>query len=293
MLKLGQSILDHFDELAELEARDTGKPMNQAPADITAAARCFEFYGSAADKFHGDVIPLLDGHMVTVLREPKGVTGHIIPWNYPAQMFGRTLAPALAMGNATVPKPAEEACLTPVRIAQLAQEVGFPPGVINVIAGLGEEAGAALSAHPGIDFLSFTGSPEVGTLVQIAAARNHIGCVLELGGKSPQIVFDDADVDAAIPVVVNAIVQHGGQTCSAGSRVLVQKSIYDRFLTRVAERFAQLQVGSSTMDLDCGPPISANQKSGCRASSIAPGTTASACSLAARHHRARHAVGWL
>ena len=260
MLKLGQSILDHFDELAELEARDTGKPMKQARADITAAARYFEFYGSAADKFHGDVIPFLDGYLVNVLRDPKGVTGHIIPWNYPAQMFGRTLAPALAMGNATVIKPAEEACLTPVRISQLAQEVGFPPGVINVVTGIGEEAGAALAAHPGIDFLSFTGSPEVGTLVQIAAAKNHIGCVLELGGKSPQIVFDDADFDAAVPVVVNAIVQNGGQTCSAGSRVLVQKPVYDEFLARVAERFAQLRVGSSTMDLDCGPLISANQK---------------------------------
>ena len=260
MLKLGQSILDHFDELVELEARDTGKPMKQARADITAAARYFEFYGSAADKFHGDVIPFLDGYLVNVLRDPKGVTGHIIPWNYPAQMFGRTLAPALAMGNATVIKPAEEACLTPVRISQLAQEVGFPPGVINVVTGIGEEAGAALAAHPGIDFLSFTGSPEVGTLVQIAAAKNHIGCVLELGGKSPQIVFDDADFDAAVPVVVNAIVQNGGQTCSAGSRVLVQKPVYDEFLARVAERFAQLRVGSSTMDLDCGPLISANQK---------------------------------
>ncbi|MEO8040534.1 MAG: aldehyde dehydrogenase family protein [Betaproteobacteria bacterium] len=260
MMKLGQKILDHFDELAALEAADTGKPMKQARADITAAARYFEFYGSAADKFHGDVIPFLEGYMVTVLREPKGVTGHIIPWNYPAQMFGRTLAPALAMGNCTVLKPAEEACLTPLRIAELAQEVGFPPGVLNIVTGLGEEAGAALSGHPGIDFLSFTGSPEVGTLVQIAAARNHIGCVLELGGKSPQIVFDDADFDAAIPVVVNAIVQNGGQTCSAGSRVLVQKSAYDKFIARVAERFAQLRVGSSVMDLDCGPLISVTQK---------------------------------
>jgi aldehyde dehydrogenase (NAD+) len=260
MIKLGEKILEHFEEFAELEARDTGKPMKQARADITAAARYFEFYGSAADKFHGDVIPFLDGYMVTVLREPKGVTGHIIPWNYPAQMFGRTLGPALAMGNATVVKPAEEACLTPLRIAKLAGEVGFPDGAINIVTGLGEEAGAALSGHPEIDFLSFTGSPEVGTLVQTAAARNHIGCTLELGGKSPQIVFEDADFDAAVPVVVNAIVQNGGQTCSAGSRVLVQKSIYDRFVGRVAERFAQLRVGSHSMDLDCGALISATQK---------------------------------
>ena len=260
MVKLGQRVLEHFEELAELEARDTGKPMKQARADITATARYFEFYGSAADKFHGDVIPFLDGYLVTVLREPKGVTGHIIPWNYPSQMLGRTLAPALAMGNAIVLKPAEEACLAPLRIVQLAQEIGFPDGAINVVTGLGEEAGAALSSHAGLDFISFTGSPEVGTLIQIAAAKNHIGCTLELGGKSPQIVFDDADLDAVVPVAVNAIVQNGGQTCSAGSRLLVQRSIYDEFAARVSERFAQLRVGSHAMDLDCGPLISATQK---------------------------------
>jgi aldehyde dehydrogenase (NAD+) len=234
--------------------------MKQARADITAAARYFEFYGAAADKVHGETIPFLDGYMVTILREAKGVTGHIIPWNYPAQMFGRSLAPALAMGNAVVMKPAEEACVAPMRLAQLAQEAGFPPGALNVVTGIGEEAGAALSAHPGIAFLSFTGSPEVGTLVQKAAAENHIGCTLELGGKSPQIVFEDAEFDAAVPVVVNAIVQNGGQTCSAGSRVLVQKSIYDKFVTAVSARFKQLRVGSHAMDLDCGPLISANQK---------------------------------
>ncbi len=259
MTKLGEAILSNHEELSQLEARDCGKPMKQARADITAAARYFEFYGGAADKYHGDTIPFLDGYMVTIVREPKGVTGHIIPWNYPAQMFGRSLAPALAMGNAVVMKPAEDACVTPVRLALLAQEVGFPPGALNVVTGIGEEAGAALASHSGIDFLSFTGSPEVGTLVQKAAAENHIGCTLELGGKSPQIVFEDADFDAAVPVVVNAIVQNGGQTCSAGSRVLVQKSIYDKFVTQVAARFRQLRVGSHAMDLDCGPLISANQ----------------------------------
>jgi len=260
MAKLGEAILVHHEELAQLEARDCGKPMKQARADITAAARYFEFYAGAADKFHGETIPFLDGYMVTVVREPKGVTGHIIPWNYPAQMFGRSLAPALAMGNAVVMKPAEEACVVPLCLAQLAQDVGFPEGAINVVTGIGEEAGAALASHPGIDFLSFTGSPEVGTLVQKAAAENHIGCVLELGGKSPQILFEDADIEAAAPVVVSAIVQNGGQTCSAGSRVLVQKSAYDSFVAKIAARFAQLRVGSHAMDLDCGPLISANQQ---------------------------------
>jgi aldehyde dehydrogenase (NAD+) len=260
MMKLGQKILDHFDELAELEARDTGKPMKQARADITAAARYFEYYGAAADKVHGETVPFMEGYMVTILREPYGVTGHIIPWNYPAQMFGRTLAPALAMGNATVIKPAEEACMTPIRLAELAMEAGFPEGAINLVTGLGEEAGAALSSHPDINFMSFTGSPEVGTLIQAAAAKNHIGCVLELGGKSPQILFEDCDIDAVVPVAVNAIVQNGGQTCSAGSRLLIQRSVYDQFMRRIAERFSQLRVGSHVMDLDCGPLISANQK---------------------------------
>lgn len=259
LTKLGEKILDSFDELADLEATDTGKPMKQARADITAAARYFEYYGGAADKVHGDTIPFLSGYTVMTLREPHGVTGHIIPWNYPAQMFGRSLAPSLAMGNATVLKPAEEACMTPLRITELALEVGFPEGAINVVTGYGEEAGAALSSHPGIDFLAFTGSPEVGTAVQQAAAINHVGCVLELGGKSPQIVFEDADIEKALPVVVNAIVQNGGQTCSAGSRVLIQSSIYDVFAARLAERFSTLRVGSHDMDLDCGPLISKTQ----------------------------------
>lgn len=258
--KLGMAILDNFEELAALEARDTGKPMKQARADIQACARYFEFYGGAADKFHGETIPFLSGYFVATEREPHGVTGHIIPWNYPAQMYGRTLAPALAVGNATVMKPAEEACLTPLRLTELAAEVGFPEGAINVVPGLGEEAGAALSDHPGIDFISFTGSPEVGVLVQTAAARNHIGCTLELGGKSPHVVFADVDLDAALPTLVNAIVQNAGQTCSAGSRLLVEKSGYDRIVGAVAERFATLQAGTPEMDLDLGPVISKRQQ---------------------------------
>ena len=195
MMKLGQKILDNAESLALLEARDTGKPMTTARNDIQVLARYFEFYGSAADKVHGQVVPFLDGYAVTVLREPLGVTAHIIPWNYPAQMLGRSLAPALAMGNATVLKPAEDACLSTLEIARLAIEVGFPEGVVNIVTGFGHEAGAALAAHPGIDFISFTGSNEVGALVQQAAANNAVKCVLELGGKSPQIVFADADLE--------------------------------------------------------------------------------------------------
>ncbi len=253
--KLGHAILAHADELA-----DCGKPMKQARADIDASARYFEFYGGAADKVHGEQIPFLSGYYVTGEREALGVTGHIIPWNYPAQMIGRTLAPALAMGNATVLKPAEDACLTPLRIAELAAEVGFPEGAINVVPGLGHEAGAALSAHPGIDFIAFTGSPQVGVLIQTAAAKNHIGCVLELGGKSPQIVFDDADLTACIPVLVGAIIQNAGQTCSAGARLLVQRSAWDKVIPLVAERFKALRAGAPHDNSDLGPVINARQK---------------------------------
>ena len=258
--RLGRLVEDHADELIKLEAADTGKPMKQAKADVVAVARYFEYYGGAADKVHGETIPFLDGYSVSTLYEPLGVTGHIIPWNYPGQMFGRTVAAALAMGNAVVMKPAEEACLVPLRLAELAAEAGFPDGAINLVPGLGEEAGAALAAHRGIDFVSFTGSPEVGTLVQAAAAKNHIGCTLELGGKSPQIVFADADLEAALASVAGAIVQNAGQTCSAGSRVLVERKIWDRFMADLKLRFEKIEAGTPEMDLDLGPVISAGQK---------------------------------
>jgi aldehyde dehydrogenase (NAD+) len=258
--KLGEAIASHAEELTALEARDTGKPMKQARADIVAASRYYEYYGAAADKLHGATIPFLDGYFVATVREPLGVTGHIIPWNYPAQILGRTVAASLAVGNACVVKPAEDACLTSLRLADLAAEVGFPDGAINMVPGLGEEAGAALASHPDLDFMSFTGSPEVGTLVQTAAASHHIGCTLELGGKSPQVVFGDADLEAALPVVANAIVQNGGQTCSAGSRVLVERTIFDTFVAGLAERFAKLTAGTPEMDLDLGPLINIAQQ---------------------------------
>jgi aldehyde dehydrogenase (NAD+) len=253
LLKIADAVLAHEEELAQIEARDTGKPLTTARNDIKVLARYFEFYGGAADKLHGQTIPFLAGHQVSLLREPLGVTAHIIPWNYPAQMLGRTVAPALAMGNAAVLKPAEDTSLSALRFAEIATAAGLPAGALNIVTGLGEEAGAALAAHPGIDFVSFTGSNEVGTLVQQAAAKNAVKCVLELGGKSPQIVFDDVDAARAVPIIVRAIVQNAGQTCTAGSRLLVQRSFYDRFVGQVAEAFAKVRVGTPQMDLDCGP----------------------------------------
>jgi aldehyde dehydrogenase (NAD+) len=260
LMKLARAVEDHQDELTRLEAMDTGKPMKQARADIVALARYFEYYGGAADKVHGETIPYLDGYAVMTFREPHGVTGHIIPWNYPAQILGRSLAAALAMGNAAVVKPAEDACLSVLKVGELALAVGFPPGAVNIVTGYGEEAGAALSGHPGIDHISFTGSPETGALVQAAAARNNRAVTMELGGKSPQLVFADADLDAAVPFLANAIIQNAGQTCSAGSRLLVDAKVYDDVLSRVAEKFTALRVGSSDMDLDCGPLINKKQK---------------------------------
>jgi aldehyde dehydrogenase (NAD+) len=259
MSKLSDLILANAEELAQVEARDTGKPITQARTDIRATARYFEFYAGAADKILGDVLPFLDGYQVTVQREPRGVCGLIIPWNYPASMFGRTVAPALATGNTVVLKPAEDASMSCIRLAALAHEAGVPAGVLNLVTGLGEEAGAALSQHPDVDFLSFTGSPEVGTLIQTAAAKNHVPCVLELGGKSPQIVFDDADLERAAQTIVGVITQNAGQTCSAGSRVLIQRSAYDRFVAMLKARMSAVRVGAPAADLQCGPVINSTQ----------------------------------
>ncbi|WP_417701032.1 aldehyde dehydrogenase family protein [Pseudophaeobacter sp.] len=260
MLKLSQRILEEKEALAQLETRDNGKPIKQSRTDMTMAARYFEFYGSATDKVHGEVIPFMNNYDVAMYREPHGVVAVILPWNYPAQQVGRSIAPALAMGNTVVLKPSEDACLSALRIAELAVEVGFPAGVFNVVTGRGETVGKALTEHHGVDFISFTGSPEVGTMIQIAAAKNYVGCTLELGGKSPQIVFEDADLDAAIPVLVNALIQNAGQTCSAGSRVLIHRPIYDQVVAELKSRFEAIEVGPSGEDDIMGPLISAKQK---------------------------------
>jgi len=233
---LGRLVLAHGDELAALETLDVGKPSSQARADVTALARYLEFYGGAADKLHGSTLPYLNDYTIYALREPHGVTAHIIPWNYPMQIIGRSVGAALAAGNAVVIKPAEEASLTTLALARLASEAGFPAGAINVVPGLGEEAGAALAAHPGVNHVSFTGSVEVGIAVQTAAARHVAPVTLELGGKSPQLLFDDADLETALPVLIRAGLQNAGQTCSASSRLLLQRGIYTRVVDELARR---------------------------------------------------------
>ncbi|HGL4261500.1 aldehyde dehydrogenase family protein [Burkholderia dolosa] len=260
LMRLSARVADCLEELAAIEARDTGKPLKQARADAAALARYFEFYAGAADKLHGETLPYQAGYTVLTVREPHGVTGHIVPWNYPMQIFGRSVGAALAAGNACVVKPAEDACLSLLRVAELAAEAGLPAGALNIVTGYGHEAGAALARHPGIDHISFTGSPATGKLVTQMAAENHVPVTLELGGKSPQIVFADADLDAALPVLVSAIVQNGGQTCSAGSRVLIERAVYEPLVDRLATAFNALRVGPSRADLDCGPLINAKQQ---------------------------------
>ena len=260
LLRFADVIEAHHEQLAQLECADTGKPMTQAKGDISACARDFRFYGGAADKIHGETIPFETDFAVMTLREPYGVCAQIIPWNYPSQIFGRCVAAGLAAGNTIVLKPAEDACLSVLRMSELAVQHGLPPGALNVVPGLGFEAGAALAAHPQIDHLSFTGSPETGTHVAQAAAQHHVPVTLELGGKSPQLVFADADLEEALSAVVRGIIQNAGQTCSAGSRLLVQREIADNVIDNLCKRFNALRCDTGEADADCGPLINARQK---------------------------------
>jgi aldehyde dehydrogenase (NAD+) len=259
LLRAADLIRRDAERLAALDCADVGKPLRQARADALACARYFEYYAGAADKVHGDTIPYQDGYTVLTVWEPHGVTAHIVPWNYPLQILGRSVGGALTMGNACVIKPAEDASLSAIALVGLLVEAGLPAGAVNLVTGLGEEAGAALASHPGINHVSFTGSVEVGGLVQAAAAQNGVPVTLELGGKSPQLVFADADLEAAAPVVVNAAIQNAGQTCSAGARVLIEDAIYERFLGELARRFGRLVAGPAERDLDLGPLINPAQ----------------------------------
>ena len=257
--RIGDLIRRDADELSLLESRDTGKPLSQARADTAVAARYFEYYANTMEAFFGTSLPA-NGDFVSYTRHvPYGVTGHIIPWNYPLQIGSRTIAPAIAVGNCAVVKPAEDAPLSVIRLAQLALEAGLPPGVLNVVPGLGAEAGDALARHRGIDHLSFTGSVPVGAMVAHAAADNVIPVALELGGKSPNIVFPDADLGIAIPVIVKSLLQNAGQTCSAGSRLLVHTDVRDRVIAGVADLLRKVTIGVGADDPDLGPLISAKQ----------------------------------
>ncbi|MFE2657214.1 MULTISPECIES: aldehyde dehydrogenase family protein [unclassified Brevibacterium] len=250
----------HRDELARIESEDTGKPLSQAYADVDVCARYFEFYGHTIEAYHGQTIPLRDDMHAYTRREPYGVTGHIVAWNYPLQLIGRAAATSLATGNCAVAKPADETPRSTVRLAELIHSVGFPAGAFNVVTGLGAEAGAALAQHPGIAHLGFVGSTQVGSQIAHAAADRVVPTVLELGGKSANLVFADADVDQAIPSLVRSIIQNAGQTCSAGSRLLVHQDIHAEVIEKTAAAMAEVTIGHGLDDPMLGPLISTRQQ---------------------------------
>jgi aldehyde dehydrogenase (NAD+)/betaine-aldehyde dehydrogenase len=250
---------DH-ERLARIECEDTGKPLSQARADATVAARYFRFYGHAIDSYYGQTIPLSTDLHVYTRREPFGVTGHIIAWNYPMQLLARAVAPAIAVGNCAVAKPADETPRTAVELARIAVRAGLPRGVFNVVTGIGAEAGAALTAHPDVDHLGFVGSTQIGSVVAHAAADRVVPTTLELGGKSPQIVFPDADLLRAAESIAKAILQNAGQTCSAGSRLLVHDAVHDTLVDMVCRHLSSTAIGPGIEDKDLGPLISRKQQ---------------------------------
>jgi aldehyde dehydrogenase (NAD+) len=259
MLRIAQALRDRVEELATLESRDNGKPLRQARTDVQVAARYFEFFAGIADKIMGHTIPLGPGFLDYTIREPIGVSAQIVPWNYPIQIGARGVAPALAAGCTIVLKPSSEAPMTALKLGEIALGCGLPPGVLNVVPGTGSEAGIALASHPGINQLTFTGSVDVGIGVAKLAADNVVPVVMELGGKSPNIVFADADLDLAAQGVATAIFQNAGQTCSAGSRLLVERKSHDALVARLTDRARSMRLGPGVSDPDMGPIISKRQ----------------------------------
>jgi aldehyde dehydrogenase (NAD+) len=232
------------DELARLETLDNGKPLREARMfDVQGSIDCFRYYAGWADKIDGEVIPVPGPYLNYTRREPIGVCGQIVPWNYPLQMASWKVAPALACGNTVVLKPAEQTPLTALALARIAHEAGLPAGVLNVLPGFGETAGAALVAHPDVDKIAFTGSTAVGKIIQREAAGTLKRVSLELGGKSPNIVLADADLEAAVRGATSAIFYNTGQACTAGSRLLVEASVHDEFVERLVARAGSMQPG--------------------------------------------------
>ncbi len=244
LFKLAEIVRRRADELAELETRNTGKPIVEAESDVADVATCFEYYGGLATKIHGDVIPVPDNAMSLALREPIGVAGQIVPWNYPLLMAAWKLAPAICAGCTSVLKPAEQTPLTVLELARDFEEAGLPPGVVNVVTGVGEIAGNAIVAHPDVDKIAFTGSVEVGKIIMRTAAATLKKISLELGGKSPNIFFADADFEVAVEGALFGVFFNQGEVCSAGSRILVQRPIYKRFVDAMAEKTRTITLGA-------------------------------------------------
>ena len=261
LFALARAIRDQAEELAQLETLNSGKPIRESRMDMSDAADCFEFYGGLADKINGDIVPVPDPNIFAmVLREPVGVVGQIIPWNYPLLMAAWKLAPALATGNCCVLKPAEITPLTALELAKLIKEVGFPDGVVNIINGLGPVAGMELAKNEYVDKIAFTGSTEVGKQLMIAAAGNVKRISLELGGKSPMIVFEDADFSLAVEWVQFGIFVNQGEVCSATSRLYVQDKIHDRFVEELTKKAKRIKIGNPIEEAtEMGPIASEKQ----------------------------------
>jgi aldehyde dehydrogenase (NAD+) len=246
-------IRTNADRLAVTEALDSGKRLVEAKGDVGGAARAFEYFAGACDKFQGSSIPLGPDYISYTRHEPIGVVAQIVPWNYPISTLVRGLAPALAAGCTVVAKPADQTPLTALMLGEILAEAGLPAGVFNVVTGTGAEVGAPLVAHPGIDHVTFTGSVTTGINVMQNAAPNVTRLALELGGKSPVIVLDDADLDAAIEGVLGAIFENAGQICSAGSRLIVERGLHVRLVDKLVERASALRLGHGLRKVDMGP----------------------------------------
>jgi betaine-aldehyde dehydrogenase len=260
LLRIAAALRDRADELAALETLTSGKPIVEAESDIADAATCFEYYAGLTTKIHGDVVPVPDEAMVLALREPVGVVAQIIPWNYPLLMAAWKIAPALCAGCTVVLKPAEETPLTILELAKSFADAGLPPGVVNIVTGRGERAGAALVAHPDVDKIAFTGSGEVGRQVMAAAAVTLKRVTLELGGKSPAIIFADADFEASLRGALFGIFLNQGEMCSAASRILVERSVYPKVLEAMVEQAKTIVLGpGSDRDTRMGPLVSRKQ----------------------------------
>jgi aldehyde dehydrogenase (NAD+) len=256
LMRWAELIREHEQELDRLETSEVGRP-HWGPLPMPGQ---LTFFASQADKVQGLTLPTHTPDVLGLtLREPYGVVGAIIPWNAPGPNFVMDVGPAIAAGNTIVIKPAEDAPLTALALARLSLAAGIPPGVVNVVTGYGPEAGASIPAHRGISRMSFTGSPPTGSAVMAACAGNHTPLHLELGGKSPQVLLDDADIDAAIPQLTRGITLNPGQICAAGSRIVVDRKIHAEVVRRLAEAFAKVRVGPGTEQVDMGPLISAKQ----------------------------------
>jgi aldehyde dehydrogenase (NAD+) len=259
LARCGEAILASASELTELDVRDAGLPRSLARRDVETAARYFEYYAGLADKLQGETIPLGPDFLDYTIREPWGVCGIVLPFNFPVQLAARDIAPALAVGNTVVAKPAEHAPLAVIALAEVCADAGLPPGVLNLVVGSGD-VGEALVGHPLVDHVTFTGSQRTGRRVMRACADLLKPSTIELGGKSPHILFEDGSIEAAVTSIVSTSFRSAGQACSAGTRLLVHRDLHDSAVAALSRAVADLRVGPADDDPDVGPLISAGQR---------------------------------